>query len=392
MAIPRLKDYQGPALLSYGYRPFFFFGALYAGLSVLLWIPLFYGELSLMTAFTGVDWHVHEMFFGFLAAVVTGFLFTAIPNWTGRMPIQGMPLLLLVLLWMAGRAAVTFSGQIGWIAAMVIDLSFLGTILAVLANEIIVGKNWRNLKVLLPLSLLLLANVCFHLEVHFSGSSGYSYRLAMTAAISLIMLIGGRIIPSFTRNWLVQNNPGRLPAPISKFDMLTIAVTVSALILWIAIDLDLVSGVLLFIAAGLQFIRVIRWGGERSIREPLVLILHLSYFFIPLGLALLGIAGVFPDYFSSLAGIHALGTGAIGCMTLSVMLRAALGHSGQKLRSGFRANTIFLLILLSASTRIVAEFMGDYYGPLLQLAALSWFLAFAGFSIGYSPLFFKPRA
>ena len=219
MAIQRLRDYQGPALLSYGYRPFFFLGSLYAGLSIVLWIPQLYGHLTVATQFVPVDWHIHEMYFGFLAAVITGFLFTAVPNWTGRLPIQGKPLLFIVLIWVAGRLAVTYSSYIGWIAAMILDLLFLSTILAVLTIEIAAGKNWRNLKVLLPLSLLLAANAGFHLEAHFDGASDISRRLAMASAILFILVIGGRIIPSFTRNWLVKNNQGRLPTPFNTFDL-----------------------------------------------------------------------------------------------------------------------------------------------------------------------------
>ncbi len=391
MAIQRLRDYQGPALLIYGYRPFFLFGSLYAGLSIALWLPLFYGDLALATEFAVVDWHIHEIFFGFLSAVVTGFLFTAIPNWTGRMPIQGKPLLLMVLIWVIGRIAITYSSYIGWVAAMTVDLLFLSTVLAVLANEIVAGKNWRNLKVLLPLSLLLAANVGFHLEAHFYGLSDISRRLAMAAAILFIMVIGGRIIPSFTRNWLVRNNPGRLPIPFNQFDTLAIIITFAALGIWVLLGLNLLAGDLLLLAAVLQFIRLIRWSGDRTWKEPLLLVLHLSYLFIPVGLALLGLAGSFPDQFSAISGEHALGTGAIGSMTLSVMLRASLGHSGRELRAGIAANMIFIFIFLAAISRIAAEFVEDQYGLLLHVSALAWFMAFVGFGLGFSPLFLTKR-
>src|SRR5215471_15764307 len=124
MSIPRLRDYQVSALFSYGFRPFFFFGAVYAGAIVLVWLPAFYGQLQLGTAFAPRDWHVHEMLFGYIAAVVAGFLLTAVPNWTGRLPLQGRPLLVLVSAWLIGRIAVTTSGWIGWLPAAVIDAAF----------------------------------------------------------------------------------------------------------------------------------------------------------------------------------------------------------------------------------------------------------------------------
>src|SRR3954452_10611319 len=137
--IPRLRDYRGSVLLSYGFRPFFLFGAIYAGLAVLAWLPIFGGELELWTAFSPVDWHVHEMLYGYVPAVVTGFLLTAIPNWTGRLPIQGKPLALLFGSWVAGRAATSFSDVIGWQSALAVDAAFLVVLAAAAAREIVAG-------------------------------------------------------------------------------------------------------------------------------------------------------------------------------------------------------------------------------------------------------------
>ena len=139
--VPRLRAYSGPTLLSYGFRPFFLFGACYAALAILAWLPLFYGELALPTAFAPRDWHVHEMLYGYIPAVVTGFLLTAIPNWTGRLPLQSWPLLVLVIVWAAGRVAVTLSAEIGWPAAALVDSSFLLVVVAATAREIIAGQN-----------------------------------------------------------------------------------------------------------------------------------------------------------------------------------------------------------------------------------------------------------
>lgn len=391
MSAQHRRNYDGPALLSGGFRPFFLFGALFSGLSMLLWLPMLHGELQLATQFAPVDWHIHELFFGYVAAVITGFLFTAVPNWTGRMPIRGRPLLLLLLLWVAGRLAVSFSATIGWVAAMVIDLSFLVSICAVIANEIIAGRNWRNLKVLAPLTVLLAANVLFHLEVHYSGVSAISRRLALAAIIALIMLIGGRIVPSFTRNWLVRQNPGRLPAPFGRFDLMAMTAAIAALALWVVQPSGGPAGILLALAAVMQFARLCRWAGERTFREPLVTALHLSYLFIPVGLALLAAAAVWPGTVSPLAGIHALGAGAIGGMTLSVMVRATLGHSKQPLTSDWVVNLLFACIYAAALARIFAALDVGPREILLHLSAFAWFAAFGGFGLRFLPLFLRPR-
>jgi uncharacterized protein involved in response to NO len=392
MATPRSKNYQGPAFLSHGYKPFFFFGSLYSGFSVVLWLPLFYGELELASEFAVVDWHIHEMFFGFLAAVITGFLFTAVPNWTGRMPIQGGPLLILLLIWLAGRIAVTFSAHIGWIAAMSIDLLFITSILLALANEIISGKNWRNLMVLMPLGLLLIANAGFHLEAHYSGISDASRRLAMAAVILLIMIIGGRSIPSFTRNWLVRENPGRLPIPFSRFDLFTIAFSALALAVWVIFSTGNIPAALMATAAALQFVRLLRWAGDRTLKEPLVTVLHLSYLFIPTGFALIAFNSFSPGFVSSLAGIHALGTGAVGAMTLSVMIRATLGHSGQALTTGIMSKAILTSVFLAAVCRIIAEFDENNVDLWLHSSATAWLFAFAGFALSFAPLFLTQKS
>ena len=192
--IPRLQPSSGPALLSYGFRPFFLFGACYAALAMLVWLPLFYGELTLATTFSPRDWHVHELLYGYVPAVITGFLLTAIPNWTGRLPLQGRPLLFLVMIWISGRVAITLSDAIGALAAAVIDTSFLLLVIAAAAREIVAGQNWRNLKVLIPVMVLALGNVGFHAEAYARGAADYGIRIGTAAILILVMLIGGRVV------------------------------------------------------------------------------------------------------------------------------------------------------------------------------------------------------
>lgn len=392
MSVPRLKQYQGPAILSYGFRPFFFLGAVYSGLAVLLWVPMFYGWLELQTAFSPVDWHIHEMLFGFLPAIVTGFLLTAIPNWTGRLPVQGKPLAVLVTIWLVGRIAILFSASIGAIPAAVVDCLFLASVAGVVANEIIVGRNWRNLKVLLPLSVLLMANIVFHAEAYLTGTTNFSRRIAVAAAIMLIILIGGRIIPSFTRNWLARKTPGRLPAPFDKFDASTVMVSVIAFGAWIVAPVSLIAGIAMLIAGILHLLRLARWAGDRTVREPLVFILHVAYFFVPIGFILSGLVGVLPDLVMPAAGFHAFGAGAIGTMTLAVMMRASLGHTGYALTMTTGSKLVFTLAVLAAAGRLVAVFDMSRFGWMIDASGAAWAAAFIGFGVVFGPKLLKRRA
>lgn len=390
MAIPRTRPGNYPAILSYGFRPFFLLGALYAGVTILFWLPLLYGIVGTASLFAPVDWHIHEMLFGYAGAVITGFLLTAIPNWTGRLPVQGAPLLMLVLLWLAGRFAIFFSATIGWTAAMAIDGAFLIAVSGAAAVEIVAGRNWRNLKVLAPVSVLFAANLLFHVEAHFSGISDISRRLAIGAVVLLIMIIGGRITPSFTRNWLSRANPGRLPVPFSRFDAAAIVLSALALAAWTVVPDHAATGAALVAAALINAARLARWAGDRTVRDPLVLILHLSYAFVPIGLLLTGLAAAFPQAVPAAAGLHALGVGAIGCMTLSVMVRATLGHTGRELRAGIDGCAVFGAILAAAVLRICAAFHPEQTA-LLHLSAAAWTIAFLGYVLLFGGMLLRPR-
>lgn len=383
------RTYQGPVLFSYGFRPFFLLGSIYAGLAILVWLPVFMGQLSLVSAFIPRDWHVHEMLYGFLPAVITGFLFTAIPNWTGRLPLRGRPLMFLVALWIAGRACVTFSAETGWLPAMLIDCSFLLLIAAAAAREIIAGKKWNNLSVVTLILVLLAGNVAFHLEAHFNGAAEYGIRVGIAVVVLLISLIGGRIIPSFTRNWLVRENPGRLPVPFARFDMLSVAVGAVALVFWIVSPGVTATGCVLAIAGVLHFIRLGRWAGYRTGRERLLLILHVGYAFLPIGFVLNACSafGIVPAG----AGVHAWMAGAAGVMTLAVMSRASLGHTGRQLTASIATQGIYASIVVAAVARICAVMDPAHSVTLLHVAAFAWAAAFLGFAIGYGPALFGWR-
>jgi uncharacterized protein involved in response to NO len=387
--VPRLRQYSGPAILSYGFRPFFLFAAIYSGVAMLLWLPVFFGEITLPVAFAPRDWHVHEMLFGYVAAVVTGFLLTAIPNWTGRLPIQGAPLLVLFVVWLVGRIAIALSGLIGWLPAAVADAAFLVLVAGAAAREIIAGRNWRNLMVVAIIAVLALANIAFHLEAHFSGVADYSTRAGIGTMVALVMLIGGRIIPSFTRNWLVRENPGRLPAPFGRFDAVAIAASVAALLVWIGLPDGRATAAVLALGAVLQAARLLRWAGDRTLREPLLAVLHVGFAFVPVGYALLALAaaGVIP----ATAGIHAWTAGAFGIMTLAVMTRATLGHTGHELTASAATQFIYAAAILAAVSRIWAGLQPERSELLLHLAAFAWVVAFLGMALVYGPKLCRRR-
>lgn len=382
--VPRYRSHNGLAIWSAGFRPFFLFGASFAAIAVLLWLPVYHGELTLQTAFAPRDWHVHEMLYGYLPAVITGFLLTAIPNWTGRLPLQGAPLITLALVWLAGRLAVAFSADTGWLAALLVDASFLTLVALAAAREIAAGRNWRNLNVVALLTLLLCGNIAFHLEAHFSGAADYGIRAGIAVVIMLISLIGGRITPSFTRNWLVRENPGRLPQPFNKVDMAILAFSAPTMILWVAMPSSAVTGTMLAIAGVLHVVRLARWAGDRTLRERLLLILHVGYCFVPLGYLMTACAafGLLP----ASAGIHAWMVGGAGIMTLAVMTRASLGHTGQALKASVPTQLVYLAALFAVTARIGAALLPEWSGALLHIAAISWAIAFIGFAIAYGPM------
>ena len=384
--------FEGSALFSQGFRPFFLFGSVFTAVAVLFWVPAFEGRQELLTVFLPVDWHIHEMLFGYLPAVLTGFLLTAIPNWTGRLPIRGRSLILLFSLWVAGRLAVMMSGFIGVYVTAIIDCSFLAVVAFMAGWEIVAGRNWRNLKILVPILTLLVANILFHYEVSTEGQADYARRLGLSAALILIMLIGGRIIPEFTRNWLVRENPGRLPLPFNGSDLSIVLLSIIALILWIAKPAETITGISLLFAGCLNVFRLGGWAGDRAFKNPLVLFLHLSFLFIPLGFSLIGTSIIWPGIIPQAAGIHAFGAGAIGSMTLSVMTRATLGHTGQPLVAGAGEQAIFVGVVLSTMCRIIGslDILSSAY--LIHISGVIWACTFLGFALLHAPTMLTPRS
>jgi uncharacterized protein involved in response to NO len=389
-AIPRYKAYAGPAVLSQGFRPFFLGAGVWAVLGMLLWSGALLEGTPLPTAFTPAVWHAHAMLFGFVGAAKAGFLTTAVPNWTGRMPIQGWPLGVLAGLWVLGRLACAVSGIIGAPAAMALDLLFFLALPAILGREIVAGRNWRNLPVVGATGALAAANALVHLEPVAGLDSGYGLRLAIGAYAFLMALIGGRIVPSFTRNWLAKRDPRHRPARATQGDRAVVVLTGLAAAAWTLRPDHAVIGLLAAAAALGNAWRMARWQGHRTWREPLLLVLHAGYAWLPIGFALVALVALGAGV-PATAALHALTAGAMGLMPAAVMTRATLGHTGRALTAGAGSAALFAAVALAAALRVAAPMTGGWYLDLLGASALVWIAAFALYVALYAPMQLKPR-
>jgi uncharacterized protein involved in response to NO len=380
------RAFTGLALLSRGFRPFFLGAGLFALVAIAVWPAAFLGEVILPTAFSAIEWHAHEMLFGYGAAVIAGFLLTAIPNWTGRLPVAGSSLGSLLLLWFAGRAAVLVSARIGWATAAVIDVSFLVVFALVVAREIVAGKNLRNLKVIGVVGLLALANLAFHLEAHFTGDADHAGRAALALIVFLILLFGGRVVPSFTGNWLARRPNERRPAPFDRWDAYALALSALALIAWISFSDNNLTGSALLAAGVANLARLARWRGWRTVSDPLVLVLHGAFLLVALGFLAAAASALAPDHVPPAVGLHVWSIGGIGGMTLAMMTRATLGHSGQALAATPGTVAVYLLVVAALVARVTMACLPQWTAPLLLATAAFWCAAFAGFVIIYAPM------
>ncbi len=388
----RARIWTGPAILTYGYRPFFLMAGAWAAFAMAAWIAMLEGWQVVPTRFDPVSWHAHEMLFGYLGAVMAGFLLTAVPNWTGRLPIIGWPLAVLSVIWLGGRVAIAFSNFLGPGIVACIDLAFPFVLAAAIGREILARKNWRNLPILILLALFATANGIFHADANWGqyAAAGPGFRMGLAVALTLICLIGGRIVPSFTRNWLARAATTARPAAFGNIDKFALISAVAALTFWSLSPDHVTTAVLSFIAGAANFIRLGRWSGWRAISEPLVWILHLGYFFVPLGFLAVSLASLDLIGGTKIGAQHIWMAGAIGIVTLAVMTRAGLGHSGLPLKATRPLTVVYLLVVASVALRFVAA-LGEVPIWIFHASAFSWIAGFSGFCFIYWPVMTKPR-
>jgi uncharacterized protein involved in response to NO len=387
------RQAAGLPLFSYGFRPFFLLAAGYAAIAMALWIALLRGWPGPPLAMAGVAWHAHEMFFGFAGAGVAGFLLTAVPNWTGKPPVKGWPLAVLAGVWLAGRGVMIFGEGLGPVPVAVVDLLFLVAVLGVAGSAVIAAGNRRNLPILGMLALLGVANGLTHAAAFdLDGDwAGVGRRLGMHLFLLLIALVGGRIVPAFTGNWLAQTGRAEKPLPFGNVDKATLAAAAAAALADTAAPGTLPAGGLLVVAGVLHLVRLGRWRGHLTLGAPIVWVLHLGYLWLAVGSLLLGLSAL-TDGVPRIAGVHALTAGAIGTMFVAVMSRASLGHTGRALIAGPATVTVYGLVTLAALTRTLAPWFDAAFTELLAVSAAAWIAGYGLFFVAYLPVWVGPRA
>jgi len=378
------------AILAKGFRPFFLAAAVFAAAIVPLWLLVVQGSVSSTRYLQPSIWHAHEMIFGFVVAVIAGFLLTAVGNWTQRETVVGKPLLMLTSLWLAGRLAVTFSAALPRGLPAAIDLAFLPALTLGLARPLIAAKNRRNFVMLAILGALFLANLAVHLDALGLLPNGTARRASLASIdliLLMILLISGRVFPMFTRNATGVQSIRSLP----RLDVACVVTMALLTVVSAAAPGSRVGAGLAVLAGLVAAARAAHWGTQYTLRAPLLWILHGGYAWLVVGLLLRGAAGLGAPVAESLA-THALTVGAIGSVTLGMMARVSLGHTGRMLAAPAPMVGAFVAINIAAMARVLGPLLApERYLDSLMVAAVMWAIAFVMFVFVYAPFLFRPR-
>jgi uncharacterized protein involved in response to NO len=375
---------------SAAFRPFFLAAACWAVVALVVWLCVLGGGVVLPSRFDPLSWHIHEMLFGFIMAGIAGFLLTAIPNWTNRPPVSGTPLALLFGAWGLGRVACLVSSVLpGWLA-VVADLGFPVALATIAARELLASGNRRNYPLLVPITVLGVANLLMHLAaLGVALPAGLGWRLGIGCVMALIAVIGGRVTPAFTRNWLRPRGGPAVPEP-GRLDRAAILGSVAGLLGWALWPAAGAVGAFLLVVSALHGVRLARWRGAAVAGEPLLLMLHLGYLWMAVALGLLGLSVLTPMV-PPAAATHAMTAGAAGSMMLAVMTRATLGHTGRALHADGATVVLYGLVLAGAVLRVVAAWPMDVGFGLLLVSAGCWIGAFTLFAVHYGGMLLTPR-
>ena len=385
-----MNSKKTPVLLSYAFRPFFLLNGVFAVLIVFLWVVSLHGRgLSAATPL----WHSHEMLVGFALAAVAGFSLTAVAAWTGRPAITGVPLALLVLFWLTGRLAMLLLTGLPASFVFLLDMLFPILLAVLLSREIIAARNRRNYPLVAIIFIFVGLNTLYHLGAGpwLPGTDRLAISLLIHTLLLLVTIIAGRIVPSFTGNWLRQQGRDQMPVSSDIIDQAALVLTLLTGLSASFIPTHWATGVLAFATAIVHGFRLSRWKGMATTSNPLLFVLHVAYLWLPIGYALLACAA-FGWLFTPSAALHALTMGAIGSMVLAVTTRVALGHTGRPLQAARLTVFAYWLLMLATLVRVLGPLTGKNYLLMIDLSATGWMLAFAIFTWVYWPILSRPRA
>ena len=378
--------------LNFGFRPFFLLCGLYAVVSMVAWVFTYRGVLDIGGALPASSWHGHEMLFGFAMAAVAGFLLTAVPVWTETEPVSGTGLAVLTMLWVLGRAAMWLAGALAPLAVAALDLSLIPALGLTVGRAIVATGQLRNAMFPVLLTVLFAANLLVHLEALdvTRDTAALGLRLGVYVFTVMVAVLGARMVPAFTRNALQRAG---IEGDVRSDGGAQVAAAV-ALVAAVAADLteapEMAQGVLALIAAAMLAVSMRGWQTRRVLGQPILWVMHLAYAWLPVGLALKGVAdltGILPQT----AALHGMATGAIGTMVLAMTTRIALGHTGRELKVTAPITVAYVLITLAALFRVVVPMAApDAYVPAIVTSGLCWAAAFTIFTVAYWPILTGP--
>ncbi|MDA0708176.1 MAG: NnrS family protein [Proteobacteria bacterium] len=377
-------------LFSAGFKVFFPLGAIGAIMLLPYWVMLITGYTDYLPSYFAMSaWHQHEMIFGVFVPIIIGFLFTAVPNWTGKPSPQGIPLAGLAILWLLGRVSIFYSENLPDFIPLIIDVSLLPLAIMGIAPAIFKTGNKRNY--FLPIMLMVFAgfNLCSHLAA--MGIIEVDVNIFFTAAllfiVMLMTIIGGRVAPSFLKNKYpdVQQVTFKAALPMSLISIISLIVCI------VTEAPSFITGLFSLVAGLVALIRLWGWKGWVSLGDPLMIILHIGVLWIVAGFMLMAYASFIDDTVLILS-YHAFSIGAAGSLTLGVMSRAIIGHSGRPMNNEFIITSIFWLINISAISRILAPIIfTDLYTVFLFVSGICWVMAYLIFLIRFIPVIIAPR-
>jgi uncharacterized protein involved in response to NO len=387
-----MNTYSKFALFNYGFRPFFLLAGLYAVIAMLIWLTIHIIGIWPISTPTSYLWHAHEMLFGFVSAAIAGFLLTAVPSWTGQRGFSGLPLIILVVVWLGGRLVFPFYGHLPSVFIAIVDLAFFPVLGLMLTPSLIKGKS-RNLVFLLFLLFLFSANLIFHMALVQNNVVFASYGLlfGINIVLLIITIIGGRIVPAFTLSAIRRTDDTFVITPFPALDRIAIASILLVLITDLIWPYSTAAGWLALFAALIHTVRFARWKTLQGLGEAIVWILHIGYAWIIIGLALKGLFLLTGVIFGA-AWLHAITTGAFATMILAVMTRAALGHTGRPLIAPPLIVVSYVLLTLATIVRVSGPVFPEVYLYNIAVSGVLWIGAFALFLVVYTPILIGPRA